>query len=65
MPQSSASLTSDKPEATVIDLPRPAINLALRVLQLMSAAQYVELRVIKINGAWHLLSPGGVWERLG
>ena len=65
MPQSSANSTADKPDSTVIDLPRPAINLALRVLQLMSGAQYVELRVIKINGAWHLLSPGGKLERLG
>ncbi len=46
-------------------LPRPAINLALRVLQLMSGVQYLELRVINIGGVWHLLGPGGKLEKLG
>lgn len=63
MPQSSAPLTDNDPAPMV--LPRPAINLALRVLQLMSGVQYLELRVININGVWHLLGPGGKLERLG
>ena len=63
MPQSSAPLTDNDPAPMV--LPRPAINLALRVLQLMAGVQYVELRVINIAGAWHLLGPDGKLERLG
>ena len=63
MPQSSAPLTDNEPAQIV--LPRPAINLALRVLQLMSGAQYVELRLVKVDDVLYLLGAGGKLERLG
>lgn len=63
MPQSSAPLTDNDPAPMV--LPRPAINLALRVLQLMSGVQYVELRLVKVDGVLYLLGAGGKLERLG
>ena len=61
--QSSAPSTDDNP-ATVV-LPRPAINLALRVLQLMAGAQYLDVRVIRVDNTLYLLAPGGKLERLG
>ncbi len=65
MPQSAAPSPSDDIEAPTVVLPRPAINLALRVLQLMAGAQYLELRVVRIDGTMYLLAPGGKLERLG
>ena len=65
MQQSAAPLTDPPPDTTTMVLPRPAINLALRALQLMAGVQYLELRVINIGGVWHLLGPGGKLERLG
>lgn len=66
MPQSSAPSTdTDARDPAPMVLPRPAINLALRALQLMSGVQYLELRVVSINGVWHLLGPGGKLEKLG
>ena len=63
MGQSSES--SDNDPAAVVTLPRPAINLALRVLQLLSGAQYVvTLQVIRVDGVLYLIN-GDALERLG
>lgn len=60
----NVSSPSDDP-AAVVTLPRPAINLALRVLQLLSGAQYVvTLQVIRVDGVLYLIN-GDALERLG
>lgn len=62
MQQSDNSLPSEnKP----IVLPRHAINLALRVLQLLSGVESLTLHVIRIDGAWYLIGPGDKVEKLG
>ena len=46
-------------------LPRPALNLALRVLQLMAGAQHLAFQVVTVDNVWYLVIPGGGMERLG
>lgn len=62
MQPSETSSTSEPP--TVI-LPRPVINLALRVVQLMTGVDSLALQVIRLDGAWYLITQGGKLERLG
>jgi hypothetical protein len=62
MQQFEESLLSS-PDAVV--LPRHAINLALRVLQLLSGADSLTLQVVKLGGTWYIVKPDGNVEKLG
>lgn len=53
-------------EAEPLVLPRPAVNLALRVLQLLAASQHVAISIVVIDGVWYLaVGQSGALERLG
>lgn len=67
MQQSALSSTSDDPSA-VVNLPRYAVNLAQRILQLLSeggGASFLSVQVIRIDGVLYLIAPGGKLEKLG
>lgn len=66
MGQSSES--SDNDLAPVVTLPRYAVNLAQRILQLLSdggGATFLAVQVIRIDGVLYLIAPGGKLEKLG
>ena len=62
MQQSDESSTSSNEP---VILPRNVINLALRVLQLLTGVDSLTLQVIRLDGVWYLVEPGGKLERLG
>ena len=65
MQQSSVLSTDDELLPRPLELPRPALNLALRVLQLMAGMQHVAFQVVRIDNVWYLIVPGGGMEKLG
>ena len=65
MQPSDACLIEDELPPRPLELPRPALNLALRVLQLMAGMQHVTLQIVRIDNTWYLIAPGGSMERLG
>ena len=67
MQQSSVSLPSDDP-AVVVTLPRYAVNLAQRILQLLrndGGVEWLTVQVVWIDDALYLIAPGGKLEKLG
>jgi hypothetical protein len=56
---------SSPSDAGAVVLPRHAINLALRVLQLLSGADSLTLQVVKLGGTWYIVKPDGKVEKLG
>ena len=67
MQQSSVLLPSDDP-AAVVTLPRYAVNLAQRILQLLRSdggMEWLTVQVVWIDDALYLIAPGGKLEKLG
>jgi hypothetical protein len=62
MQPSDESLPSE-PAAVV--LPHYAINLALRVMQLIAGLDSLTLQVFKLGGMWYIVKPDGKVEKLG
>lgn len=58
------STSEDEP----VILPRYAINLALRMIQLLSSAEgaaLLSLKLVRLDGVLYLVGAGGKLERLG
>lgn len=67
MQLSNVSSPSDDP-AAVVTLPRYAVNLAQRILQLLrndGGLDHLTIQVIWIDDALYLIAPGGRLEKLG
>ena len=47
-----------------IVLPRYAINMARRVMQLLSATDVLSVTFVRVGDAWYIAGPGGKLERL-
>ena len=60
MQQSDNSSASD---GTIV-LPRYAINMARRVMQLLSATDVLSVTFVRVGDAWYIAGPGGKLERL-
>jgi len=45
-------------------LPRYAINLARRMVQLMAGVDVIGVQLIRLNETWYIVGPGGKLERL-
>jgi hypothetical protein len=54
---------SSASDGTIV-LPRYAINMARRVMQLMSTADTVHIQVIRLNDLLYLVLPDNTLERL-
>ena len=65
MQPSDACLIDDELPPRPLELPRPALNLALRVLQLMAGMQHAAFQIVKVENVWYLIVPGGGMEKLG
>lgn len=50
-------------DSTIV-LPRYAINLARRMVQLLSGVDVINVQLIRLNEAWYIVGPGGKLERL-
>ena len=54
---------SSASDGTIV-LPRYAINMARRVMQLMSTVDVLEVHIIRAGDAWYIVGPTGKLERL-
>ena len=50
-------------DSTIV-LPRYAINLARRMVQLLSGVDVINVQLIRLNETWYIVGPGGKLERL-
>ncbi len=65
--QLSDELSTPDP-AAVVTLPRYAVNLAQRILQLLrndGGVEWLTVQVVWIDDALYLIAPGGRLEKLG
>ena len=49
---------------SVTVLPRYAINLARRMVQLLSGVDAISVQLFRVDGTWYIVGPGGKLERL-
>ena len=54
---------SSASDGTIV-LPRYAINMARRVMQLMSTVDMLEFPIIRAGDVWYIVGPTGKLERL-
>ena len=57
-------MLNDTPSDDVVILPRYAINLARRVVQLLAATDVLHVQIIRMGETWYIVGPGGKLERL-
>jgi hypothetical protein len=56
---------SSPSDAGAVVLPHYAVNLALRVMQLIAGLDSLTLQVVKVGSTWYIVKPDGKVEKLG
>ena len=56
--------SNEQSASDTIVLPRYAINMARRVMQLMSTVDMLEFHIIRAGDVWYIVGPTGKLERL-